>query len=100
VARWGRKARPVHLGLRVREGFGGEKGDPGEKGEKGDRGFEGPQGPPGPQGEPGPVGRSLPGPKGDVGVGIAKGGKKGQVLVKASDKDYDAEWVDIKDLIE
>jgi len=44
---------------------------------------------PGPQGPEGPQG-----PKGDPGEGVPSGGAPGQVLSKASDADYDTQWVD------
>lgn len=47
--------------------------------------LEGPQGPQGPKGPKGP--------QGPPGEGVPKGGKKGQVLAKASDQDYDTKWV-------
>lgn len=45
------------------------RGEKGEQGEKGD-----------------------PGEKGDTGIGVPEGGTTGQVLTKASDNDYDAQW--------
>lgn len=45
-------------------------------------------GPAGPQGDPGATGA-----QGDPGVGVPTGGLTGQVLAKASDTDYDTEWV-------
>lgn len=33
------------------------------------------------------------GPQGDPGPGVPAGGTTGQVLAKASDDDYDTEWV-------
>lgn len=50
------------------------------------------QGATGAKGDPGPEGPA--GPKGDPGEGIATGGTPGQVLVKASDTDFDTEWSD------
>lgn len=49
------------------------KGEKGDKGDKGDTGAKG--------------------DKGDTGIGIPTGGTTGQVLAKASDADYDTEWV-------
>ena len=46
------------------------------------------QGPPGPTGPQGPQG--VPGP---AGRGVAPGGTTGQILEKASNADYDTEWV-------
>lgn len=48
--------------------------------------LKGADGAPGPQGEKGE--------KGDAGPGVAAGGTTGQVLAKASNDDYDTEWVD------
>lgn len=44
----------------------------------------------GPAGEPGTPG--TPGTPGAAGVGVPAGGLAGQVLVKASDDDFDTEW--------
>ena len=53
------------------------------------------RGPQGPQGETGPQGpQGIQGPAGQDGVGIPAGGTTGQVLAKASNTDYDTEWVD------
>lgn len=49
---------------------------------------EGAPGVPGPRGPVGP-----PGPAGANGVGVPTGGTTGQVLAKASDDDFDTEWV-------
>lgn len=35
-----------------------------------------------------------------TGVGVPKGGKSGQILVKKSDDDYDTYWADLKDFID
>lgn len=56
------------------------------QGEQGIQGEQGPQGETGPQGEQGE--------KGDPGEGMPSGGTTGQMLVKATDADYDTEWVD------
>lgn len=53
--------------------YNGKDGAKGEKGDKGDTGAKG--------------------DKGDTGIGIPVGGTTGQVLAKASDADYDIEWV-------
>ena len=71
------------------QGEQGPKGDTGDTGPQGEQGIQGPQGP---QGETGPQGEQ--GPKGDPGEGVPTGGTTGQMLVKATDADYDAEWVD------
>jgi hypothetical protein len=67
----------------------------GPTGPKGDTGATGPQGPKGDTGDTGPAGPTgATGPQGDPGVGVPTGGTTGQVLAKASDDDYDTEWVD------
>ena len=65
--------------------FGIPKGETGATGATGPQGETGPAGPTGPQGPQGE--------KGDDGVGIPAGGTTGQVLAKASETDYDTEWV-------
>ena len=50
----------------------------------------GPQGPIGPQGIQGPQGEK--GETGDTGPGVASGGTTGQILVKASNADFDTSW--------
>jgi hypothetical protein len=71
------------------QGEQGPKGDTGATGPQGEQGIQGPQGP---QGETGPQGEQ--GPQGVPGEGVPAGGTTGQMLVKATDADYDAEWVD------
>ncbi len=56
--------------------------------------FDGPKGDPGDPGERGPKGDT--GDPGPAGVGVPVGGDSGQVLAKASDDDYDTEWVDMQ----
>ena len=56
-------------------------------GPKGDAGEAGPQGIQGPTGAAGATGPAGP--------GVAAGGTAGQVLVKASTTDYDAQWADV-----
>ncbi len=56
------------------------KGETGEQGPQGEQGIQGEQGEQGPQGE--------------TGEGIAQGGTTGQILAKASELDYDTEWID------
>jgi len=56
-------------------------------------GPQGPQGEPGAQGERGPQG--VPGPQGVQGEGVPMGGTAGQVLVKATDTDFDTKWENI-----
>jgi hypothetical protein len=93
------------------KGEKGERGDQGPQGVKGDRGDKGDQGAPGligpagPQGERGRQGergikgeQGIQGPsgvgfRGQPGQGVATGGTTGQVLKKASNDDYDTEWV-------
>ena len=64
----------------------------GQKGDKGDPGEQGPQGIQGPKGDPGEQGPQ--GQAGAAGVGVPSGGTTGQVLKKASNTNYDTEWVD------
>jgi hypothetical protein len=75
----------------------GEKGDKGDRGEQGIQGIQGIQGERGEKGEPGVKGdtgeRGEKGDKGDTGIGIPTGGTAGQVLAKASNADYDTEWI-------
>lgn len=47
----------------------------------------------GPTGETGPAGPA--GPQGDPGQGLVAGGTTGQFLAKASNTDYDTEWIDV-----
>ncbi len=62
----------------------------------GPTGPQGPAGSPGSPGLPGPSGPSGPsGAPGSTGTGIAVGGFTGQVLAKASNTEYDTEWVTI-----
>ena len=76
----------------------GEPGETGPIGPQGEPGETGPIGPQGPQGLPGPVGPVGPvgpaGPIGDAGPGVPVGGVTGQVLTKAGDTDFDAQWSD------
>jgi len=52
------------------------------------------QGPEGPEGPDGPIGPEGPeGPPGPAGVGVPTGGTTGQILAKASNADYDDEWI-------
>lgn len=81
----------------------GPPGVPGSKGEAGPAGPKGPAGAVGPQGSKGEAGAVGPkgdagsagarGPAGADGKGLISGGKAGQVLAKASDKDHDCHWV-------
>lgn len=41
------------------------------------------------------TGTMIPGPKGNDGVGVPKGGRIGQALMKVSDEDYVTQWVDV-----
>lgn len=54
------------------------------------------QGPPGSAGPQGPQG--VKGDTGDNGLGIAVGGTTGQLLVKASNTNYDTDWVNLSEL--
>ena len=76
------------------QGIKGDKGDKGDQGEQGIQGLQGPQGEQGPQGVQGPIG-----PQGEPGIGIPDGGTTGQVLVKASNSDYDFEYKDTTDSV-
>ena len=79
------------------QGVPGAKGDVGPAGPKGDMGAIGPQGPKGEAGPVGPKGDTgAAGPRGPAGAegkGLIAGGKPGQVLAKASDRDHDCHWV-------
>lgn len=81
------------------QGLTGPKGDTGDTGPQGIQGIQGPKGdtgdtgPIGPQGIQGPTGAT--GATGPAGPGVAAGGTAGQVLVKASTTDYDAQWADV-----
>ena len=55
----------------------------GPKGDTGETGAQGPKGDTGPAGETGPAGPGVP-----------SGGTAGQILVKSSSDDYDAEWTE------
>ena len=76
------------------QGIKGDKGDKGDQGEQGIQGLQGPQGEQGPQGVQGPIG-----PQGEPGIGMPDGGTTGQVLVKASNSDYDFEYKDTTDSV-
>ena len=78
------------------------RGDTGATGATGATGETGPQGPQGPQGEKGDTGDTGPtgptgatGATGPAGPGVAAGGLDGQLLAKASDIDYDTEWIPV-----
>ncbi|WP_454801790.1 hypothetical protein [Mucilaginibacter phyllosphaerae] len=73
-------------------GIQGEQGEPGLQGSAGPSGATGPKGDTGSQGLTGAQG--APGPAGAKGEGIATGGQTGQVLAKATNADFDTEWVD------
>lgn len=74
------------------QGIQGIQGETGPQGPQGPTGPAGPEGPQGPRGERGPQGPA--GTNGTPGVGVPTGGETGQVLAKASDDDYDTEWID------
>lgn len=76
-------------------GATGATGPAGADGADGADGATGPAGPAGPTGATGPQGPTGPaGADGADGVGVDAGGTTGQVLAKASNTDYDTEWVD------
>ncbi len=75
-----------HLTIGVPTGATGATGPQGPKGDTGATGAQGPQG------EKGDTGAT--GAQGDPGEGVPTGGTIGQMLVKASDADYDTEWAD------
>lgn len=93
VTRTGPDENPVfHFG--IPEGAWGETGPAGADGAQGPQGVQGETGPAGeagPQGPEGPKGET--GEQGPAGPGVPPGGAAGQVLAKASDTDYDTEWV-------
>lgn len=81
--------------IRGAKGETGAKGDAGPQGPKGDTGETGPAGPKGDTGEQGPKGETgATGAKGEPGEGVPSGGAEGQVLIKTSGTDFDAEWSD------
>lgn len=69
------------------QGIQGIQGDDGPTGATGSTGATGPTGPQGIQGDPGPTGST-----GATGPGVATGGTTGQMLVKASNTNYDTTW--------
>jgi hypothetical protein len=75
------------------QGPQGPQGEQGEQGEQGPAGPQGDAGPQGAQGEQGPQGEQ--GETGPAGPGLAAGGTTGQIASKASDDDFDVEWIDI-----
>ena len=76
-------------------GATGATGPAGADGADGATGPTGPAGATGPTGATGPAGPAGPaGADGADGVGVEAGGTTGQVLAKASNTDYDTEWVD------
>lgn len=70
----------------------GAVGPVGPAGPAGAAGPQGDAGPQGIQGIQGPAGAT--GPQGDVGPGLIIGGTTGQMLVKATNGDYEVAWVD------
>ena len=82
----------VTLTFGIPRGDTGATGPQGPQGERGLTGATGPTGPTGPQGETGP--------QGDPGEGVAPGGTTGQMLVKATDADYDTEWANPPQTVE
>lgn len=92
---------PGEKGERGEPGVPGERGPQGVQGEQGIQGEPGIQGPPGrdgvdgKDGSPGPQGeRGERGEQGEPGVGLPTGGTTGQIAAKASNSDYDVEWID------
>jgi hypothetical protein len=85
-------------GIQGEQGIQGVQGVQGEQGEQGEQGVQGLQGAPGVQGEQGLQGiqgiQGIQGLPGADGVGVPSGGSTGQILAKASNDDYDSEWVD------
>ena len=77
-------------GLQGPQGPVGPEGPVGPQGPQGEKGDTGAQGPVGPEGPVGPQGAT--GATGATGLGVASGGIKGQVLVKASSTSYATEW--------
>lgn len=78
------------------QGVNGDTGATGATGPQGLKGDTGDTGPIGPQGIQGPTGATgATGATGPAGPGVAAGGTAGQVLVKASATDYDAQWSDV-----
>ncbi len=76
------------------------QGIKGEKGDKGDTGAQGIQGEKGDKGDKGDTGaQGVQGEQGETGAGVAEGGTTGQVLVKASNTDYDTTWKDTTDRV-
>jgi hypothetical protein len=69
----------------------GPQGPVGFVGSRGDIGYTGSQGIPGPTGPSG----GPTGPTGPSGPGIPVGGTVGQILAKASNTDYDVDWITI-----
>lgn len=104
VARTGSDANPVfHFG--IPRGDQGKEGDPGKPGEPGENGAtftpsvsaEGVISWSNDGGLPNPDPQNIkgsPGNKGDAGPGVPPGGSPGQVLVKKTAADYDAQWSD------
>lgn len=86
------------------QGLKGDTGDTGPTGATGATGPQGPQGiqgdtgltgPTGPQGPAGPTGATgATGATGPTGPGVEIGGTTGQILAKASNTDFDTQWVD------
>lgn len=76
------------------------QGIKGEKGDKGDTGAQGIQGEKGDKGDKGDTGaQGVQGEQGETGAGVAEGGTTGQVLIKASNTDYDTTWKDTTDVV-
>lgn len=89
---WKRENEKKWRDLIKLEDITGPQGNRGAMGMQGPQGAEGPQGPQGIQGEKGDKGDT--GNTGPAGAGLASGGTTGQLASKASDTDYDTEWID------
>lgn len=84
----------VHL---ASQGIKGEKGDKGDTGAQGVQGEKGDKGDTGEQGAQGIQG--IQGVQGEQGVGMPDGGTTGQVVVKASNNNYDYGFKDTADTV-
>lgn len=77
-------------------GSKGDQGPAGPQGHKGEPGAAGPKGDAGPAGPQGPAGaKGATGSAGTDGKGLMLGGKAGEVLAKASDRDHDCHWITV-----
>lgn len=107
----GSVAEGLGISLNIGLSAAGPQGPVGPVGPQGIQGVQGPVGPQGIQGEVGPIGpvgpvgpqgvqgeqgiqglQGIQGVQGSAGPGVASGGTMHQVLLKASDNDYDTTW--------